>query len=401
MRIAVISTMEAAAWGGSEELWADVAAAALHAGHPVALFVHRARGARPRLAELAARGARVYQRGHSYRLAAERVAARLSRREVRLPAPLAISPFRALAGFRPDVVLLSEGTLFSFLHAGEACAWLRRTGTPYVSVCHLLPESYLPREAYRTRAVEFYTAAARVAFVAAGNLRTAERLLATRLEHAAVVRNPVLLRDPALVPWPARGPVRMACVARLNPGDKGQDVLLEALSAPAWRGREWRLALFGTGPEERYLRALTAHYGLGDRVELRGHAPDMRAVWAESHLLVMPSRAEGTPLALVEAMLCGRPAVGTDVGGIAEWVAEGETGFLAEAPTARSFGAALERAWASRGRWAGLGRAARDAALTLHDPDAGGTLLRMLEAATEGRRGSGPLSDPGPSAASR
>ena len=52
------------------------------------------------------------------------------------------------------------------------------------------------------------------------------------------------------------------------------------------------------------------------------------------------------PLALVEAMLCGRTAVVTDVGGNAEWIEDGETGFVAEAATAKSFGAALkERGW--------------------------------------------------------
>ena len=53
-------------------------------------------------------------------------------------------------------------------------------------------------------------------------------------------------------------------------------------------------------------------------VHFRGHVNDIRAIWEQNHLLVLPSRYEGLPLALVEAMWCGRPAVVTDVGGNAE-----------------------------------------------------------------------------------
>ena len=61
----------------------------------------------------------------------------------------------------------------------------------------------------------------------------------------------------------------------------------------------------------------------------------------------MPSRIEGLPLTLVEAMLCGRPVVATRVAG-AELIEDGITGFLAEAPTVGSVGEALERFWARR-----------------------------------------------------
>jgi glycosyltransferase involved in cell wall biosynthesis len=94
----------------------------------------------------------------------------------------------------------------------------------------------------------------------------------------------------------------------------------------------------------------------------------------------MPSRSEGTPLALVEAMICGRPSVVTDVGGNLEWVEEPRNGFIAEAPTVRSFGKALERAWMARDRWPSLGAAAREDALRRLE-ESRGELLDLITAA--------------------
>src|SRR5262249_46331394 len=114
-----------------------------------------------------------------------------------------------------------------------------------------------------------------------------------------------------------------------------------------------------------------------------GHVPDIRGIWADNHLLVLPSRSEGTPLSLVEAMLCGRPAVVTDVGGNAEWITEPDTGFIAEAPSTRSVAGALERAWTARHLWAEMGERAHEKARRQVDPDPGGTLLNIIERAVD------------------
>jgi glycosyltransferase involved in cell wall biosynthesis len=94
-------------------------------------------------------------------------------------------------------------------------------------------------------------------------------------------------------------------------------------------------------------------------VHFRGHVDDVAAIWKQNHLLVLPSRYEGLPLALVEAMWCGRPAVVTDVAGNTEVCVDNETGFVAAAPTVPLLAEALERAWNRRGNWQQIGQAAR------------------------------------------
>jgi len=174
---------------------------------------------------------------------------------------------------------------------------------------------------------------------------------------------------------------RMACVARFEVRDKGQDLLLEALADPVWRERDFRLDFIGSGPDREILEDLISFYGLGDKVRIVGFESDIRKIWMEHGLLVLPSLSEGTPISLIEAQLCGRAALVTRVDGNPEWVEEGKTGFLAEAPTVHHLRLALERAWENRHRWAEMGEAARAACLAKRDPDPAGTLLCLLKAA--------------------
>ena len=92
-------------------------------------------------------------------------------------------------------------------------------------------------------------------------------------------------------------------------------------------------------------------------VRLAGHAR-VDEIWATHHALLMPSRHEGLPLALIEAMLCGRFGIVTDVAGNAELIDDNRTGFVAAAPQAACLDEAMERAWQQRHRWAEIGLAA-------------------------------------------
>ena len=67
---------------------------------------------------------------------------------------------------------------------------------------------------------------------------------------------------------------------------------------------------------------------LGDRVHFLGWATDLPALYGALDVVVLTSRNEGTPVALIEAAAAGRPVVATAVGGVPEVVKDGQTGFL-------------------------------------------------------------------------
>jgi glycosyltransferase involved in cell wall biosynthesis len=91
-------------------------------------------------------------------------------------------------------------------------------------------------------------------------------------------------------------------------------------------GRPVALTVAGTGPDRERLGALAAQLGLADRVRFAGFVPHGRglvAVLDAGDVFVLPSRSEGLPHSVVEAMARGLPVVATAVGGLPELLGDG------------------------------------------------------------------------------
>jgi glycosyltransferase involved in cell wall biosynthesis len=382
MRIAFVSTMSEARWGGSEELWSAAAIAAAGDGHEVRSWLTRHDEARPELDGLRRLG-RVVE--HATFNPGRQQAKKRS--QVRHPGLFRrwggfISGFRRLLAWRPGLVCFSLGETFDLARQFEYTLLIEQLALrsiPYAVICQLsLPQIDFTGWVPVIR--RLFSGAGFVAFVSQRQLEQVRHQLDDAVGNGVVVRNPVKLASTDEVPWPAGPTMRLACVARLNCAHKGQDILLRSLAALPWRGDDWRLSLYGEGPDRARLIDLASSLGLSARVKVAGHATDIHSVWRDNHVMALSSHAEGTSLAMVEAMVCGRPIVITDVGGSREWVAEGESGFLAPSPSVESFSAALDLAWQHRDRWPDLGRRARQTAMRQVDPHPGRTVLgRLLE----------------------
>lgn len=112
-------------------------------------------------------------------------------------------------------------------------------------------------------------------------------------------------------------------------------------------------------PKVRGIRkALIELYGLQKQVKLGGHVGDITKVWRDHHALVMSSRSEGNALAMIEAMVCGRVPIVTNVGRVTALIDDNVSGFIAQAATVDLLDDALERAWQRRGDWRQIGAAA-------------------------------------------
>ncbi len=373
MRIAIVSTMPGVPWpwGGSEALWAAFAAAALDEGHEVHAWLYEPLAQAREVIELASRGMVLHLRRRRF--------ARWSQLLRRLPA--VDIRWRSLDRFRAEGLLISQGSTFDLVRDPEYAAVLRllaRGDSAFALLSHGGHDWDYPSSAEAEALRRMAGRARWLAFVSQRNIEIATRQVGATLPRCRVVRNPLQLEGKGYLTWPADTTVRWASVGRLETGVKGLDLLLEALSSPVWAERSWQWTAYGSGRDGRRLEELAAYYGLEKQVVFAGYETDVEKIWRDNQLLLLPSRSEALPICLVEAMVCGRPVLATEVGGVREWLREGETGFLAEGATLTSLRAALERAWEQRGAWEAMGRRARELALERVDPAPGRTLLHSL-----------------------
>ena len=365
MRLAILSTIEGAAWGGTEEVWVQLARLALERGHHVMAAVdHRIAVATPVTALLPLGLHLSIRRRWS------------SQRLYQLKESL-WADHRPLVAFRPDLLLINAGSVLDVLQLPHLRRLCRELRAPQVLFCHfhsdLLP---MPQ---RQELREFLETMRHLVFVAEGNRHDLERTLASPLPPSSVIPNQSRTSLPAPLAWPEAPPLRLACVARFEVLWKGQDLLLEALACPELLSVPWQLDLFGSGRDESYLHELIQHFGLQQRVHLMGFEPDLSRIWGDHHLLVLPSRGEGMPLVALEALMHGRPVLATAVGGVGEVVRDGREGYIAVSATVACLRRTLLSAFSDAPSWPVMGQVGHRTALNFAAGDPPGALLRLLE----------------------
>ncbi|MCU0551573.1 MAG: glycosyltransferase family 4 protein [Leptolyngbya sp. Prado105] len=122
---------------------------------------------------------------------------------------------------------------------------------------------------------------------------------------------------------------RIVCVGRLCES-KGQLLLVEAIKPIVAAGIAIKLVLVGDGPLRPQIEAMIAESGLQDHVEITGWASGetVREQILAARVLVLPSFAEGLPVALMEALALNRPVISTYIAGIPELVIPNSCGWL-------------------------------------------------------------------------
>ena len=333
-----IASSEGAKWGGSELLWSSAAEKLAKRGMEVRVSVRDWGSPIPQVEHLRSAGCQIlYQRTPSFLYRFGRKVFPLheyTRKHVRS------------AGVGVDLVVVSQGGNTDGLHWMEGA---RAAAYKYAVISQCAAEAWWPDDDIAERLAASSEGAARSYFVSQANLDLSRRQFATPLQNARVIRNPFNVRYDASPAWPTTAPdeLSLACVGRLDVVAKGQDLLLQVLNLPHWRERMVRVSLIGKGVNDRLLRCTAEELKLAS-VHFAGFLNDIEEVWSTHHALVLPSRFEGMPLAVVEAMLCGRPCIVTDVGGSRELIRDGINGFLAKAPTVELLDEAMNRAWGAR-----------------------------------------------------
>ena len=362
-----IAAHECLTWGGSELLWSGSAEKLARQGMEVRVSVRNWGGAIPQVERLRSAGCEIF-----YRRTVS-LMGRLGRRA--FPGSEAARHIKS-AGKNVDLVVISQGS-----HT-DGLAWMEAAGAAglkYAIIAQAAAEEWWPVDEIAERLALCYENASAAYFVSEGNLALSRRQFGTPIRRGKVVRNPFNVPYDACPKWPENSTeeLLLGCVGRLEPKAKGQDLLLEVLALPHWRERSVGVSLAGTGVNERGIRKMIENLRL-ENVKVTGFVSNIEEFWARHHGLVLPSRYEGMPLAIVEAMLCGRACIVTDVAGHKEFVRDGVNGFLAKAPTVEFLDEAMNRAWDARDRLKTMGQVAASDVRALVPADPGEDFAREL-----------------------
>lgn len=150
--------------------------------------------------------------------------------------------------------------------------------------------------------------------------------------EAEWIPNPIRIAPNGHAPGPGAGPLRLLFVGRYGER-KGCSELIAALAQARAAGTEATLRFVGQEEydgEERVLRDDVEQFGVASSVEFAGlkDGPELAECYADAQVLCLPSRREGVPLVLLEAMSFGLPVIATPVGGIADYVEHERNGLL-------------------------------------------------------------------------
>lgn len=351
-KILFISSVDYLPWGGSEELYADTAIELIRMGHQVSIYRRHWLPEPTKIKQLRNEGCKIlfhsrYLKNKYWRI--------LSKLPAFFGCDLSSRKFKTISETQADLVCISEGLPGSGHEWAQACF---NNGIPYTTVSHDNSEFVWPDEILANKLINLCSNAKKLFYVSENNKRLFERQVGYCFEKTHIIRNP-FKASPSLIPWREVPELCFAMVGRVQPNKKGQDLAIAVLAMKKWKDRPIKLRIYGgESCFSSAIKRLIKMHGIS-QVEFMGHVDTVYDIWKDNHILLMPSRNEGLPITLVEAMHAARPAIVTDVAGCTELVVDGENGFVAKAPTVDLLDEAMERAWEARDMLKGMGLAAR------------------------------------------
>jgi glycosyltransferase involved in cell wall biosynthesis len=221
----------------------------------------------------------------------------------------------------------------------------RDDSVPIISTCHLWPRGDVWLYIYSLIDRIFLRRFTRVVAVSEEIGRSLQRLGVSRSKITIIDNGidtlPFASAEPSLRRNLQVGTAAMVgLVGRLTP-QKGPDYFLQAASIVRHKLPDVRFVFVGEGAEKNTLQALARRLGVAESTTFAGRSTDMPGVYRSLDLLVLPSREEGMPMTLIEALAAGTPVVATSVGSVPKLIKHKQTGLLVEPGDIPGLGCAI------------------------------------------------------------
>lgn len=242
----------------------------------------------------------------------------------------------------------------------------RFAGVPWVAVAHGWTAENWKIEVYN--ALERFLLKRADAAVAVSPPLYATLVELRGAENTHLVFNAIDLQPP-VASAPSEERVTLGVIGRFSP-EKGQDVMLDALPEVLAAHSQVQVRIIGDGQERAALESRAEALGVRDAVKFTGWRSDMPEQYEQLDALVLSSRSEGLPFAVLEAMSYGLPVVATQVGAIDSVIENGRTGWIVPAGDPAALAAGINTALQDLAELRRIGLAGRESLHPKFSPDA-------------------------------
>jgi glycosyltransferase involved in cell wall biosynthesis len=352
MRIVFFTLLKQRPWGGSENLWFKTAIYALENGHKI-LIVCEKDIMPENIQVLKNLGADIFILENHLTKYYDRFIQYFdsSYSSVKFTNQLNLK----INEFNADLLVINQPGCYDIAFNETIFNFLKLTTIKYVVCSH----SYVENLVLEHSKIELMNVILQKAqacfFVAKKQVETIMMQLKVNLNNVAYIFNPLNLSSDAYIPYPTLDEVNLAMVGSLDMNWKGHDIIINILSKPHWTKKKWKLNIFGSGPDFDEINELIKKHDLSDRIVLKGQKKDIREIWIDHHILIMPSRVDAAPSVLLEAMACGRTAVCTNIGFVENWIEDNVNGFISPESEITTFESTLINAWGKINSWQEMG----------------------------------------------
>lgn len=352
MKIAFFTLLRGRHWGGSENLWFKTARFALENGHQVLIITEKTLEPQ-NINHLKELGAEIFYLENHLKGFKERLFQKFnsSFAEKKFLTELTT----AINSFDPNLMVINQPGCYDIVFNKTIATFLELTDKKYVVCFHSYTQTNVLDHYRQNQMSSILKKAKACFFVAKKQAETIIKQLKVDLNNLAYIYNPLNLTSDAYIPYPTSTQINFAMVGSLDLDWKGHDIIINILSKPFWKNKNWTLDIFGAGPDQEKINDLIIANNLANRIVLRGQKKDIREIWSNHHILIMPSRVDAAPAVLLEAMACGRTAVCTDIGFVKDWIDDNINGFIAENHEINTFELALINAWEKINSWEEMG----------------------------------------------
>jgi len=354
MKIAIFSLLKNNNWGGSENLWFQTALYALKEKHHVLAIIYERISNSNQIAELKQKGAEIIIVKEILTKKTDKIFNKFFNSHYldALSKPIT----KRIKSFNPSKILVNQPGNYDLIFNELAYKILTDSNKRFSLIFHNyinqidINDEELYKINYLINTTEdlFIVAKIQKVFL--------EKHLGRNIDCIKFTQNPLSLKKLEFIPYPKYEKLfKMAMVTTIDFEAKGLDKIISVLSKNKWRTRNFEIEIYGAGKDMETFEALLLDSCLNDKIKLMGHTNNIEEIWKKNQILIMSSNVDAAPSVLLEAMVCGRSCICTNVGFNDEWIKTNETGFISETTNLSDFEKIMELGWTNRRNWENFG----------------------------------------------